>query len=563
MKLPFHVTDATLRDGLEDFVLKRMYPEEISRLGTLLDRVGFYSIDCWGGSTFYHALTALVEDPWERLKRLRRAIRQTPLQMVVRGQMLVGFKPYQKELVRKFLAKAANLGIDIFRIYDQLNDLANMRPAIVIAKELRKEVEATVLYSRSPNVTQADYLRLAEDLINVGADSICINDSLGTMTPEEVASLVTTYKWNFHQPLRLHLHDSQRKAVASYLVGVQAGAERVDTIMGPLVWSDCPPAAEELMAALAGTSFAPRLDQAALAAVSDYLKELKVAHRYQEPVRRKAEATGAEGYLPGLLKDYLREELRSRQARDRLQAALKEAHRVWQDLGFPPLKGRILEIVGDQALANLFAAQRYEKLTDDMQDLIRGRYGSLYSITDETLRQIALRLREQERSQPWEGRLRQPPGITREEDILTYSLFPDEAVYFLQQRDKKAAAAPAVKPAPPKTPTVPASRLAQGIPRGLSLTLKGEEVAARLEAIGPLRGNKQTLFINIGDMTEEIEVSFVDAGGARPEYLVTFHGETHRLQIKKVFPKEEEYTPIFLEIDDKTEEFLIKHQHID
>lgn len=565
MKLPFHVTDATLRDGLEDFVLKRLHPEEVSRLGTLLDRVGFYSIDCWGGGTFYHALTGLLEDPWERLKRLRRTIRHTPLQMVVRGQMLVGFRPYQKEVVRKFLAKAANLGIDIFRIYDQLNDLANMRPAIIMAKELRKEVEATVLYAKSPSVTQADYLRLAEDLITVGADSICINDSLGTMTPEEVASLTTTYKWHFHQPLRLHLHDSQKKAVESYLVGVRVGAERVDTVMGPLVWSDCPPAAEQLMAALAGTSYDPQIDLGALEAVTAYLQELKAAHRYQDPPVRKTEGTAVEGQLPGLLKDYLREELRSRQARDRLQAAFKEAYRVWQDLGFPPLKGKVLEIVGDQALVNLFAAQRYDKLTEDMEDLIRGRYGSLYSLVDDTLRQLALTLREKERSHPWEGRLRQPPGITREEDIITYSLFPDEAIYFFQHRDKKATAPPPppARPAAPKTPEAPTTRLAQTMPRGLILTLKGEEVAARLEAIGPLRGNKQTLFITIGDMTEEIEVSFLTEGTGRPEYLVTFHGETHRLKIKKVFPKEEEYTPIFLEIDEKMEEFLIKHLHID
>lgn len=567
MNLPFHVTDATLRDGLEDFVLKRMYPEEVSRLGTLLDRVGFYSIDCWGGSTFYTALTGLLEDPWERLKRLRRAIRNTPLQMVVRGQMLVGFKPYQKELVRKFLAKAANLGMDIFRIYDQLNDLANMRPAIVMAKELRKEVEATVLYSHSPTVTQADYLRLAEDLINVGADSICINDSLGTMTPEQVASLATTYRWNFHKPLRLHLHDSQRKAVEAYLVGIQAGAERVDTVMAPLVWSDCPPAAEQLLAALSNTSFDPQIDPLALAAVTEYLEDRKAAHYYHEPSRRQAEDTTTEGYLPGLLKDYLREELRSRQARDRLQAAFKEAHRVWKDLGFPPLKGRILEIIGDQALANIFTSQRYEKLTDDMQDLMRGRYGSLYSIANDMLRHTALMLREQERRHPREGRLRQPPGITKEEDILTFSLFPEEATNFFQHRAPKTPAPPVAPPAPKptaaKTPVAPTTRLAQEMPRGLSLTLKGEEVGARLEAIGPLRGNKQTLFITIGDMTEEIEVTFLAGGESRPEYLVTFHGETHRLKIRKVLPKEEEYTPLFLEINDKLEEFLIKHLHID
>ncbi len=154
MSLPVHVTDTTLRDGVENFVLKELHQEDLSRLGKLLDRVGFYSIDCWGGSTFYTALTELQEDPWERLKRLRRAIRNTPLQMVVRGQMLVGFKPYHKEVVRKFLAKASGLGIDIFRIYDQLNDLENMRLAIAMAKELRKQVEATVLFSLNPAVTQ-------------------------------------------------------------------------------------------------------------------------------------------------------------------------------------------------------------------------------------------------------------------------------------------------------------------------------------------------------------------------------------------------------------------------
>ena len=150
MSLPVQVTDTTLRDGVENFVLKELHQDELTRLGKLLDRAGFYSIDCWGGSTFYTALTELQEDPWERLKRLRRAIRNTPLQMVVRGQMLVGFKPYHKEVVRKFLAKASGLGIDIFRIYDQLNDLENMRLAISMAKELRKQVEATVLFSLNP-----------------------------------------------------------------------------------------------------------------------------------------------------------------------------------------------------------------------------------------------------------------------------------------------------------------------------------------------------------------------------------------------------------------------------
>jgi pyruvate carboxylase subunit B len=563
MPLPVHVTDTTLRDGVENFVLKELRQEDLGRLGKLLDRAGFYSIDCWGGSTFYAALTELQEDPWERLKRLRRAIGNTPLQMVVRGQMLVGFKPYQKEVVRKFLAKAAGLGIDIFRIYDQLNDLENMRLAIAMAKELRKEVEATVLFSLNPAITQMDYLRLAEDMINMGADAICINDSLGIMTPEQVASLVTTYRWNYHQPLRLHLHDNQKKAIEAYLVGIRAGVERVDTVMAPLSWAEGPPAVESLIDSLGETSYDPQLDREALNAVTEYLDALKETHRYQEPPRSKVDDSTGEGYVPEVLKEYLREELRSRNARDRQQVAFKEAHRVWSDLGFLPLKGRILEIIGGQALANVFANQRYQDLTDDMKDLIKGRYGPLYSIANEMLRQLALEAREAERGHSWEGRLRQLPGITQEEDILTFSLFPDEAAHFFHVRAEKQATPPPPKAVVPMTPPQPAARLAPAMPRGLSLTLKGEELGARLEAIGPLRGKKQTLFINIADMTEEIEVTLVSSSGTMPEYLITLHGETYRLKFKKVFPKAEEYTPIFLDINDRLEEFLIKHLHID
>ncbi|AEB09466.1 oxaloacetate decarboxylase [Desulfobacca acetoxidans] len=562
MSQAVQVTDATLRDGVESFVLKELRQEDLARLGKLLDRAGFYSIDCWGGSTFYAALTELQEDPWERLKRLRRAIRNTPLQMVVRGQMLVGFKPYHKEVVRKFLAKAAALGIDIFRIYDQLNDLENMRLAVSIAKELRKQVEATVLFSLNPATTQADYLRQAEALLNLGADAICINDSLGVMTPDKVASLVTTYRKSFHQPLRLHLHDNYQKALEAYLVGIRAGVERVDTVLTSLAWPEGPPAVESLMFSLGGTMYDPHIDIDILYEISEYIQALKETRHYREPAPRKVESRAEEGFLPDLLKDFLREELRRQNARDRQHMAFKEAHRVWGDLGFLPLKGRILEIIVEQTVANVLAGKRYEKLTEGMEDLVKGRYGPLYSLANEELRQRALDARQADRGQSWEGRLTKPLGISQEEDVLTYSLFPNEAERFFQSRRQRLAAPPIAKP-PTLEAVRPLSQISQNVPRGLSLTLKGEEVGARLEGIGPLRGNKQTMFVNIADMTEEIEVTLVSSTGAMPEYLITMHGETHRLKFRKVFPKEEEYTPIFFEVDDTLEEFLIKHLHID
>lgn len=567
---PVQVTDATLRDGVEKFVLRLLRQEELGRLGKLLDRVGFYAIDCWGGATFLTALTELQEDPWERLKRLRRAIRNTPLQMVVRGQMLVGHRPYSKELVRKFLVKAASLGIDIFRIYDQLNDLENLRLAIEIAKELRKSVEATVLFSLNPNITLDDYLLLADELLALGADAICLNDSLGFMTPDKVATLVTRYRKKYHQPLRLHLHDNHQQALESYLVGIRAGAERVDTVVAPLAWPEGPPPLESLVFSLGGTLYDPQIDMAALEDISNYITQLKDVLHYEEPPAHKPEDRSEPGYLPHLLKDYLREELRRRQARDRQHEVFKEAHQVWADLGFLPLKGRILEIIGDQAVLNVFEGRRYATLTQDMVDLISGRHGPLYSLANETLRQQALAAREAAREQSREAILRQPPGLTQEEDLITYALFPEEAETFFNLRAARQAAPAPVKATPPAV--VPASppgaktgseRRFPDFPRGLSLNLKGENVIARLVGLGHKRGNCQTLFINIGDLTEELEVKLISGSGTQPEYLITLHGETYRLKLKKVFPKAEEYTPIFFDINDQIQEFLIKHLYLD
>jgi hypothetical protein len=316
------------------------------------------------------------------------------------------------------------------------------------------------------------------------------------------------------------------------------------------------------MFSLGGTMYDPHIDVDILYEISEYIQALKETRHYREPSPRKVESRAEEGFLPDLLKDFLREELRRQNARDRQHMAFKEAHRVWGDLGFLPLKGRILEIIVEQTVANVLAGKRYEKLTEGMEDLVKGRYGPLYSLANEELRQRALDARQADRGQSWEGRLTKPLGISQEEDVLTYSLFPNEAERFFQSRRQRLAVPPIAKP-PTLEAVRPLSQISQNVPRGLSLTLKGEEVGARLEGIGPLRGNKQTMFVNIADMTEEIEVTLVSSTGAMPEYLITMHGETHRLKFRKVFPKEEEYTPIFFEVDDTLEEFLIKHLHID
>lgn len=554
---PVKVTDVTLRDGLEDFVLKHLHLEDLTRLVGLLDRAGFYSLDCWGGSTFHAALTEMQEDPWERLKKMRRALTHTPIQMILRGRMLVGFKPYQDEVVRKFITRASHLGVDIFRIYDTLNDLDNMALAVTTAKELRKEVEATVLFSLSPHVTTDDYLNLAGGLTNLGADVICINDSFGVMNPTQVATLVNAYRRYFHQPLRLHLHDNHQAALTSYQEGIRLGVALVDTTLAALSWSYGPPPVESLMFSLGGSSHDPHIDLDILGEVSEYVDFLKEKYRYQQPPPRKIDDRLGPAYLPGPLKEFIQEELKRRDARDRQQVAFKEAQQVWGDLGYPVLKGRILEIVGLQAVENILAAGRYEKMIPSMQDLLRGRYGRLHSPVKIELQAMALGWAETAREEApgEEGRLLSRPDLESEEDILTYSLFPEEAEAFFYHRSQAplplapapAAEAPSLYPI--QTPFTK--------PR-LTLNHKGEEVRARLQGVGSRRQNQQVLFINIQDHVEEIEVQMLPVVRGQPEYLITFHGETYRLRINQTLPKEQEYTPVFLEINGRVEEFLIK-----
>ncbi len=547
------VSDVTLRDGQEDFVHKFLIQEDLTRLAALLDRVGFYSIDCWGGTTFYATLTEMKEDPWQRLRRLRRALSNTPIQMIVRGRMLVGFKPYSAEVVRKFITRAAHFGVDIIRVYDNLNDPDNMAVAVATGKELRKQVEATILISQNPHITIEDYLSIASRLVNLGADVICFNDSFGMLTPLQVSTLVGSYRRYYSQPLRLHLHDNLQAAVACYQEGVRRGAEMVDTTLASLSWPYGPPPVQSLMFSLGGTRHDPHLDMDALGEVSEFIDFLKEKYHYQEPALRKPDDLPGPAYIPGLLKEFIREELVRRDARDRQTLAYKEGHQVWADLGYPALKGRILEIVGLQAVENTLSGRRYDSLLPSLVDLLKGKFGRLHTPVSLELQQRVLGWVEGvEDELAEEGQFLERPDLEKEEDALTYSLFPSEAEAFFQYRAAGAVQAPAPRRKPLQP--YPFSISTQN----LVMANRGEEVAARLEGVGGERHGKQVLFITIHDNTEEILVQLAPGSEANPEYLVTMHGDTYRIRVGKTFPRDQEYTPVFLEINGQMEEFLIK-----
>jgi pyruvate carboxylase subunit B len=431
-----------------------------------------------------------------------------------------------------------------------------METAINAAKELRKQVEATMLFSLNPHVTVDDYLQLAGGLVNLGADVICLNDTFGVMNPHQVETLISAYRRYFHQPLRLHLHNNHQAALTSYQEGVRQGAQLLDTTLAALSWSYAPPPVESLMFSLGGSKHDPHIDLDVLGEATEFLDHLKEKYNYREPAPRKMDDRLGPDYLPGPLKEFIREELVRRNARDRQRVACKEAHQVWSDLGVPILKGRILEIVGLQAVENILSAQRYEKIIPSMQNLIRGKYGRLHSPILLELQSRALAMEDEPPAYlEKEGALQSLPGLEAEEDILTYSLFPEEAEAFFYER-AEGVRAPAAAPAPPVPGPYPflgaltASRL--------TLSHKGDEVQTRLEGVGSVRKGKQVLFVNIQGHIEEIGVQLVSGEGEAREYLVTFHGDTYRIRVAKTFPKEQEYTPVFLEINGQMEEFLIK-----
>jgi pyruvate carboxylase subunit B len=378
------------------------------------------------------------------------------------------------------------------------------------------------------------------------------------MTPHQVANLVTAYRRYFHQPLRLHLHDNHQAAIACYQEGVRHGAELVDTTLSALSWPYGPPPLQSLMFSLGGTVHDLHLDLDVLGEVSEYIDFLKEKYQYREPPPRKVDDHLGLTYLPGPLKDFIREELGRRDARDRQQVAYKEAHQVWDDLGYPALKGRILEIVGLQAVENILSGRRYEKLIPSLQDLLRGKFGRLHTPVQVDLQRQALYGEEAsgEKSRESEGQLLTRPDLQKEEDILTYTLFPEEAQAFFVRR---TAGLPGPARVHPKTAPQPYPFLAPLSTPGLTMTHKGEEVQVGFKGVGPVRKGKQVLFINVGDQVEEIEVQLISGAGGKPEYLITFHGDTYRIRIGKTFPKEQEYTPIFLEINGQMEEFLIKN----
>ena len=419
------------------------------KIAEKIDQVGFFSLEAWGGATFDVAIRFLNEDPWERIRQLKKRVRKTSLQMLLRGQNVVGYKNYPDDVLIRFVEKAAENGIDIFRVFDAVNDIRNMEIAIRTVKRCGKHAQGTISYTISPVHTVERFVEFAKELAALDCDSICIKDMAGMLAPQPAYELITALKKEIGLPVHLHSHSTSGMVMMTYFRACEAGVDILDTAFSPLAWGTSQPPVESVVAALKDTPYDTELDLALLSEIAQYFRELR--EKYYDPIRLidpKAERIDASiivHQIPGGMFSNLLSQLREQKAEHRLSEVLEEVPKVRKELGYPPLVTPTSQLVGIQAVLNVISGKRYSIIPKEIKDYVKGLYGRPPGPIDPKIRKKIIG-----DEQPITGRpadLLEPaldkvpedvrPFIESEEDKITYALFPQVALEFFKKRRAK------------------------------------------------------------------------------------------------------------------------------
>ena len=450
---PLRITDTTFRDGHQSSIATRLRTEDMLPLAPEMDKVGFHSMEVWGGATFDVCIRFLNEDPWERLRTLKRLMPNTPLQMLLRGQNLVGYRNYPDDVVEEFIREAASSGIDIFRIFDALNDERNLETSIRVVKECGKHAQATICYSLTESrmggeVFNLDYyLEKARKLQDLGADSLCIKDMAGLISPYDAYELVRGIKRAVDIPVQLHTHYTSGMASMSYLKAAEAGVDVVDTALAPLALRSSQPAVEPLLASLRGTERDPGLDLDLIFRLGERLEEILKGYRDYFDTTRVAviDTKVLQHQIPGGMTTNLVAQLKEAKALDRLPEVYEEIPRTRKDMGYPPLVTPTSQIVGVQAVLNVLFG-RYKMITQQVKDYFYGLYGRPPAPVNPEVQKLALKgyprgetpidCRAADVLEPEMEKAREATkGIARSRgDVLIYALYPQPGLEFLKRK---------------------------------------------------------------------------------------------------------------------------------
>jgi pyruvate carboxylase subunit B len=507
-----YITDTILRDAHQSLIATRLRTEDMLPVCDLLDEVGFWSLEVWGGATFDACLRFLKEDPWDRLRKLRKALPNTRLQMLLRGQNLLGYRHYSDDVVQEFVRLAAHEGIDVFRVFDALNDVRNLQTALSAVKEAGKHAQGTICYTVSPVHTNALFLKLGRELVAMGADSIAIKDMAGLLTPHATAQLVSTLKEHLDVPLFLHSHATSGLAEMCQLKAIENGCNHIDTALSAFAGGTSHPPTESMVAALRGTEFDTELDLELLQEISEYFVRIRKKYHQFESEFTGVDTRVQVNQVPGGMMSNLAKQLEEQGALDRIHEVFAEIPKVRKDLGYPPLVTPTSQIVGTQAVLNVVTGERYKTITNEVKRYLQGGYGQAPAPVDAKLRHKAIGkeavidVRPADLLKPELDALRKEIGdlAQSDTDVLSFAMFPDVARAFLtERRDGKLVPEPLQALSPGISALPVGERIA---PTEFKVSVHGETYDVQITGANISDQRNRRFYITMDGVPQEVDL---------------------------------------------------------
>lgn len=446
VKKPVKITETVLRDAHQSLIATRMSTEQMLPIVDKMDKVGYHSVECWGGATFDASLRFLKEDPWERLRKLKDGFKNTKLQMLFRGQNILGYNHYADDVVEYFVQKSIANGIDIIRIFDCFNDLDNLKTAVKAAKKEKGHAQIALSYTLGDAYTLDYWKETAKKIEDMGADSLCIKDMAGLLLPYKATELVQALKAGTSLPIQMHTHYTSGVASMTYLKAVEAGADIIDTAMSPFSMGTSQPATEVMVETFRGTEYDTGLDQNLLAEIAEYFRPMREEALKSGLLNTKVLGVNIKTLLyqvPGGMLSNLVSQLSEAHAEDKYQDVLEEIPRVRKDFGEPPLVTPSSQIVGTQAVLNVLQGERYKMVTKESKKILSGEFGKTVKPFNKEVQKKAIgdkkpitcRPADLIKPQLEEYRKEAAQYIQQDEDVLSYALFPQVATEFFKYRE--------------------------------------------------------------------------------------------------------------------------------
>lgn len=512
---PILITDVALRDGHQSLLATRMRTEDMLPIAQKLDAVGYWSLEVWGGATFDTCLRFLKEDPWERLRALRAAMPNTRLQMLLRGQNLVGYRHYADDVLERFIERSATNGIDVFRIFDALNDVRNVDRAIREVKACGKHVEAAISYTVSPVHSIDRFVDMAKQLEDLGTDTLCVKDMAGLLAPTEAYRLIRRLKAAVKVPIHLHTHYTSGMASMASFMAILGGLDMLDTSMSPLAGGTSHPATETMVASLRDTPYDTGIDLKTFQPITEHFRSVRRKYRQFESDFTGVDAEILTSQIPGGMLSNLAAQLTEQNALDRMKEVLDEVPRVRKEMGYPPLVTPTSQIVGTQATLNVLTGERYKVITTETKNYFLGLYGRAPGPVDNDVMGRAIgneepiKTRPADRLEPELDALKKdlPPSATTLEDQLSFALFPVIARDFFEARERGDLTPEPLAASAPKGPAV--AHELHLAPVEFNVTVHGETYHVKVSGSGRKTDGRKPYYIRVNDKLEEVSLEAI------------------------------------------------------